>query len=166
MSYSPAIAESLTAAKNGLSYGEDVKREQKLAEANIAVGLFLTQGTADGQCNLPNAAGDVTESGLGISEYIPCKPDGTNAYYDSGEMVRYIRKGYVWCAVEDSATAGQTAFVRITAKATPGTHEAVGRLRSDADGADSGVATECTRLIFRSTQATAGGLALVEVNLP
>jgi hypothetical protein len=147
--------------------GINVKiREAALAQTNIENGVFVTLGSAQDTCTLPDAAGEVTESGLGISELDNYKPAGSSAAYDSGEMVRIVRRGLVWCPVEDSSTAGQHPFVRITAKATPLANEALGRFRSDADGADSGVATEQTECLFRTTQATAGGLALVEINLP
>lgn len=159
-----AIAEDMTAAVAGHAE-EVIQRVAVLAQTNFEAGIFATQGTVRSSAAKPSAAGDVTEEGLGLTEFVRDKPEGTNAHYDSGEMMRVVRKGRVWVPVEDSATEGQFPFVRITAKATPLTNEAVGRLRSDADGADSGVATECTRMKFLTTQATAGGLALVEVNL-
>jgi hypothetical protein len=160
------FAEAPAAAVNGLAA---VVRARGAALAQVALnpGLFVTTGTLDGAAALPDAAGDVTESGLGIVEYVRDKPDYSSSYHiGSGEMFRFVQQGRIWVTVEDAVADGQTAFVRITAKNTPGATEAVGRLRSDADGADSGVATECTRIIFRTTQATPGGLALVEINLP
>jgi len=159
------IAESMSAAVAGHAINVS-HRESALAQAALEVGSFVTLGTVRDSCALPDAAGDVTETGLGIVERLFLKTDGSNDDYDSGEMVSIVRKGFVWCPVEDSATAGQHPFVRITAKGTPGANEALGRFRSDADGADSGVATEMTEAVFRTSQATAGGLALVEINLP
>lgn len=159
------ISESMTAARVGQSEGVR-ERIAVLAQAALELGIFVTEGTVRQSAALPDAAGDVTEAGVGITEYLQSHIEGSNAFYDSGGMASVIRKGRVWCIVEDSATAGQFPFVRITAKGTPGATEAVGRFRSDADGADSGVATETTRCKFITSQATAGGLALVEINLP
>lgn len=159
------ISEAMTAARVGHAM-RVLRREAALAQTNFELGVFCTLGTEIDSAALPDAAGDVTESGLGIVEYLTGHQPGSTAVYDSGTMLSYVRKGFVWVVVEDSATAGQHPFVRITAKATPLANEAVGRFRSDADGADSGIATELTEAVFRSTQATAGGLALVEINLP
>ena len=159
------ISENMGTAVAGLAINVK-ERIPALAQAALEVGSFVTLGTAQDSCALPDAAGDVTETGLGIVERQTFKPDGSSDDYDSGEMVSIVRKGKVWVPVEDSATAGQHPFVRITAKGSPGANEALGRFRSDADGADSGVATEQTECKFWTSQATAGGLALVEINLP
>lgn len=159
------VSESITAAKAGAIGGEARRDEGKIAQVAIAAGRFVCQGTADRQCNLPGAAGAVTETGLGIAEYLAAKSEGTSAFYDVGEMVSIVRKGYVWVPVEDAVAAGQTVFVRITADTGgPGSAaRTVGAFRSDGD---SGEAIECTRAIYRTTQAAVGGLALVEINLP
>jgi hypothetical protein len=159
------ISESMSEAIAGHAINVRT-REYAIAQEAIEVGVLVTQGTVRDSAVLPDAAGDVTESALGISERLLTKVAGTNAFYDSGDPVSHVRRGLVWCPVEDSATILQHPFVRITAKATPLTNEALGRFRSDADGTDGGVATEQTECLFRTAQATAGGLALVEINLP
>lgn len=157
-----AVSETMTSAVAGLATG-NVERRSAKAEAALAAGICVVQGAAVNGAKLPAT----TLNPIGITEYIATKSDGTSAHYDSGEMVSLVTKGHVWCIAEDTGCAdGGAVYVRTVAKGTPGATEALGRVRSDADGADSGVGVLLVGAKFRSTQATAGGLVKVEINLP
>jgi hypothetical protein len=126
-------------------------------EASVPFGVFVTKGTAEGTAVLPEAATDITgPAGLGVVLRSHTQPQGEG--YAAGDPLPVIKKGRVWVPVEDEVEAETEAFVRFVA----GTGEQLGAFRSDADGTDA-VALPGAKFI---TDAPAGELALVDLNLP
>lgn len=72
-----------------------------------------------------------------------------------------LRKGRMWVKVETAVTPASTVYFR---HAAPGASpEAIGRFRANNDGGD---ATACPSGVRFLTSASAGSLAILEVNLP
>lgn len=139
--------------------------ESVIAEFAATVGSAVAQGAADQGVRAIAAAGDVTESLAGIVIWDPTDWTVAGAYAN-GDVLKVLRRGYVWVAAEDAGcAAGQSTFVRITADndGPGGALRPVGGFRSDAD---AGEATECTRIRFRTSAAAIGDLVLVEIQLP
>lgn len=143
-------------------YGEPAYLGSKVAKVAIAFGLFVHYKVSDGTpfCNIPAATGDVTSGrGLGFAILDTAREPNAALGYAAGDPVNIIRKGHIWLAVEDSAVEGAAVFVRFAT----GTGTVLGAIRSDADTA---TAVALPGAVFRSTQATASGLVLVELNMP
>lgn len=155
------IAESITAARLGAQSGTGDTATGLAGAAALGVGRFVSQ--PDTAAIHPGSAGAVTESGLGIALYDPIGYDADTI--PVGAAFNFLRRGRAWVAVEDAVTKGQHPFIRITADASGpgGAARPIGGFRSDADG---GEATELTRAVWRTSQTSIGGLALVEINLP
>jgi hypothetical protein len=126
----------------------------------IPFGLALVKGTGDRDVKLP-VGGSVAADFMGLAEF-------THAYknYDLasplgipiGGMVDVARKGRYLVQVDGTVVAGGPVFMRIAA----GTGTQLGAFRGDADTASC---VALTGLKFLSA-ATAGNLAIVEINIP
>lgn len=131
------------------------------ASAGIGFGLGVCQHlTTDGKCILP---ADANSRPLGISVRSAAYATGTEYIASSngiqpGAMVNVLRKGRIWVAVEEAVTAGDPFFVRHIA----GGGERKGAIRKSADASDCLDLTAKGR--FLTTQATIGGLAILEVD--
>lgn len=166
MSRQTAIADDPTIAVEGQvdrSYSNDII--SYCSEDDILNGSFCSQGTADRACELPDAAGDVTDAklALGVAIFDPTVPTNwpstVTVPYPAGQMVPILHRGRCYVAVETSCTAGGAVYVRQTADGL------LTRLGAFNGSAGTGLSLlPCAK--FCSTQATAGGLALLEINLP
>lgn len=130
-----------------------------VANATLAVGLLAVfhAGDGDQQVRAPAATGEVTGAnvrGIGIYE-----PNAQNAPRAVGDMISLLKRGRIWVNVEEAITPLSPVFVRFAAGSFP----TLGAFRASADTA-SAVALPGAK--YLSTQATIGGLALVEVNFP
>lgn len=85
-----------------------------------------------------------------------------NGGVPSNAMASIVSQGEVWVQVEQAVTPSSPVFARFNAAGATGTNPAVGRFRIDADTARA-VAVPNARFL---TSAAAGGLALLELNLP
>lgn len=139
----------------------DTVRESKAAAAAVPFGTLVCRraSPADGQdvCANPAATADVTARAYGIALRDETRKHTTG--YETNDQVTYLRRGRIWVTVEDNVVGGAAAFVRFTVEAPD---LQLGTFRSDAD-TDKAVALPGA--IFR-TSASAGGLAVVEINLP
>jgi hypothetical protein len=136
----------------------------KMAQSAIDAGQGVKQGTADEQCDLPSASGDVTGlPNLGIAIYDESLPNawppGTSNCYPAGQAVSILRRGRIWVYVEEAVTPASTPYMRYASGAGG---SKVGRFRASADTATA-AAFPGSRFV---TSAGAGALALLEINLP
>ena len=140
----------------------DIGNHDVITRANaygdtIPFGVFVTKGANEGEAVLPDATGEVTGLvGLGVVGRSNMQPQGEG--YADGDPMPIIKKGRVWVPVEDAVTAESAAFVRFVAAGA----EQLGAFRSDADGTDA-VALPGAKFV---TDAIAGELALLDINLP
>ena len=146
-------------------FGLDIITKIVQTAAGLSAGRFCAQGTADNQCIIPAAAGDVTGLGaLGFTIYDPSKPtnwppSATTVAYPQGQAVPILRKGRIWLVTEQAVTPADSVFVRYAANS----FSVIGRVRKDNDGGAAAAQLGTAR--FVTTQATIGGLVLVEINL-
>jgi hypothetical protein len=130
----------------------------------IPFGLALVKGTGDRDVKLP-VGGSVAADFLGLAEF-------THAYknYDlaaglgipNGGMVDLARKGRYLVQVEVNVAVGDQAYFRIAAN---GGNTQLGAWRNDVDNATTDHAVIATGVKFL-TAASAGGLAVIDLNLP
>lgn len=114
---------------------------------------------SDRKAYLPRDTADVTSRTWGISIYDAGKmPNTPEAEFEVTYSMPIARTGRVWMVSEDAVVVGGPVFVRFVATDP----EELGRVRSDADGADA-VALPGARFI---TNAGAGELVQVEINIP
>ncbi len=147
----------------GVLRGPPVRVNTRVAEVAIQAGLFVVQGTADGQCKLPTSSGDCAK-GLGFAPALAASDDafpagGTADFvYQIGDTVEaVIGQGYV--VVEEAVSAQDAVYVRYDTGAG-GSQK--GAFRKSADTSTAAAVTGARYL----TSASAGGLALVAINLP
>lgn len=147
----------------GVLKGSPISVHTRVAEVAIQAGVFVCQGTGDGQCKLPAASGDVAK-GLGIAPAFPTNdsrfPAGGSpgVTYQIGDKVEAVT-GQVWVIVEEAVAPMDDVFIRY-ADGSGGTQK--GAFRSSADTSTAAALTGARYL----TTAAIGGLALVEINLP
>lgn len=142
------------------------------ASASIAFGrgvVFKAGGTTDQDAVLPAAEGDkfagiIVKSDVYDRTY--SLADGsTGGELDStglrpGSMMNVLRKGQVWAVCEDGCVPGDKLWVRAVAAGDP---EFLGGLNSADDGTDM---IDATAVGTWLTTASAGGLAILSVDLP
>lgn len=140
----------------------------KNASASVVpFGVAVVQGAADNECALPAASTDVTGQGklLGLAlvdmsvESQALGGSQTVPEYLQGQMVAVLKKGRAWVTVEEAVTPASPVFVRFAT----GTGTQLGAFRASADTA---TAVQAAGWRYITTQATPGGLAQVELNLP
>ena len=138
-----------------------------LNELNVPFGVLVvedTTGLSDDRAHLPQATGDITTvgkvAGIAIHNHGVEQNKGgiNNLGYEPQSAMNVLRKGRVLVTVEDAVVKGGLPFVRFVAAAS----EQLGSFRSDADTSDA-VALPDARYV---TSASAGGLAVIEINLP
>jgi hypothetical protein len=148
-------------------FGLDILTKIVQTAAGISAGRFCAQGTADNQCIIPGAGTDITGAGaLGFSVYDPSKPTNwppstTTVAYPQGQACAIMRKGRIWLVTEQAVTPADPVFVRYAANS----FSVLGRVRKDNDGGSAAAALGTANARFCTTQATIGGLVLVEINL-
>lgn len=121
-------------------------------------GVFVTAGPVQGQALPPALAVDITGIGaLGVVVRSHTQPR-TEGYQPTDPMP-VMKKGRIWVTVEDAVAAEAAAFVRFVI-GVPG--QVLGAFRSNVDG---GNAAALPNAKFVTTQAVAGGLALLDLNI-
>lgn len=116
-------------------------------------------GTTDLAVKLPSLVGD---SIRGVALYEHAHEPQPNGIADDA-MVSICSQGQVWMETEQAVTPASPVFVRYNAAGATGTNPAVGKVRLDADTAKAVDMSARARFL---TSAAAGGLVLVEWNLP
>lgn len=126
----------------------------------IPFGVIVAQATDQDECRLPVVTGDIM---LGASVIDQTEVNqirtGINEY-QIGSTVGIMRQGRIWMVVEDAVTAGAPVYVRFAVSANG---IQLGAVRSDADSAS---AVLLAGAVFDKTQATPGGLVIVNLNRP
>ena len=162
MSVQTSVLDNYPLSAPGVLQGSPIATNTRVAEVAIQAGLFVCQGTADGQCKLPASSGDCAK-GLGIAPAFPANdsrfPSGGTAgvTYQIGDTVEAVI-GQAWVTVEEDVVAQDAVYVRYAT----GTGSQKGAFRKTADSSTAAAVTGARYL----TSASAGGLALVAVNLP
>lgn len=154
----PAVAVPGLLADSG--HGRDLGTGF-VANATIASGLFCCfhTGDKDLQIRATAATGEVTDNrARGVTVFMPFAPNAPNAV---GDCITYMKKGRIWVNVEEAVTPASPVFVRFAAGAFP----TLGAFRASDDTA-SAVALPNGSAKYITAQATIGGLALLELNLP
>lgn len=114
-----------------------------------------------GEIQLPSATGQTLIGVVPFQDRFEKDIDG-NSGIPAGQTAGVMVKGIVWVRAEDAMSRGADVYVRHTANVTPGTFEAIGRIRSDADTANADAVTNVKLL----DNVVAGGLARLELDLP
>lgn len=109
----PAVAQ-----EGQLASSADHEVDTRVAEVAIAVGLVVSQGTADNEGDLAIAAG-----AIGVSKLDSSREDPDT--FAIGELVPLIVKGDVWVNTASAATAGGPVYAT----------DATGVVRGDVTGA-------------------------------
>ena len=136
--------------------------------AAIGFGYFVCQDPQDvDKARSPIASTDITAAGtaLGftlhtqaVTQNLTSTGSSGSDGYALGDAMSVCRKGRLYVQVEDAVVAGNDVYVRYVAD----TGETLGACRSDADTSDAAVLPSAK---YRSS-AAAGGIAIVEINLP
>lgn len=127
--------------------------------ASAGLAVVFKAGDKDSQVRPPDATGQVTGPNLsGVVIYDPAAVNAPNAI---GDSVSVLKRGRIWVSVEEAVTPASPVFIRFAA----GTFPTLGAFRASAD-TSTAVAVPNGAMKFITTQATIGGLVLVEVNLP
>lgn len=140
-----------------------------LNEASVPFGAFVSLNDTNQQVgdrklvHLPQGATDVTNARLAQgfalhTQAVENVLSGTNLGYAPQSAISVLRRGRVYVQVEDAVVAGGQVFIRHVA----GAGEQLGAARSDVDGSDASALPSASFV----TAASAGGLAIVEINLP
>jgi hypothetical protein len=128
----------------------------------VPPGRFLE--LASGSLRLPQ--GTTLTAPIGVTPYfshLPAQTDGTNNLYRSGDNPALLRKGQIW--VEYAGTAPSVgASVNIMHSSTTATNR--GKVTASATSATAGSEISAVEGLKCMAVDTAGGLALVELNLP
>jgi len=122
--------------------------------AAIPFGRFVCLGSADSECALPAASGDIGNKTWGVAVAHTAQEPG--AGYARYANVSILNKGRVWMYAETNCALSDTVYVRYTAN---GAGKDVGQVRNDDD---TSKAASLARARFVTT-ATAGELVLVEL---
>jgi hypothetical protein len=126
----------------------------------LDAGVFCSKGASANQCKAIAAAGDVDADVLGVSVYRPIKmPVSATARFAETETVPIIRRGRVWVKVQGDVADDSPVFV---------VHENAGgnagQIRADVGAGDNEATAFVAARVVRG--GSAGGVALIEINLP
>ena len=135
-----------------------VSKYDSVDALGVSFGMGLVQGTNDSEVHYPQTANDKM---VGISVLVQHKEQqlGTGIVnYKSGDLISVLRKGRIWVLVDGPVTASSLVYCRFAA----GTGTVLGSFRADAD---TGSAFLVDGASF-SSSAVAGGLAIIDINLP
>jgi hypothetical protein len=105
--------------------------------SEVPFGVLVVMDGDRSKCRLPKAASDVQNLALGVALRTLAKENtflgssDTKNCYAANSMVNAAREGRVWVPVEGTIAAGDSAFVRHTAKAG---NTQKGKFRNDRDG--------------------------------
>jgi hypothetical protein len=144
--------------KPGMLYdaGDDINDITSwIAAEDIPYGAYVVQ-TADGTCELPDSAGEVTGFAGGVA-LIDIVTEPTTVGYKTGDAVRVLRRGRVFVLNEVTFSVGDVMFVRQAS----GTGTQKGAFRNAAD-----TATCTTPPRVSLFKAGAANLAVVDLVAP
>lgn len=167
-SYSINMQQAYEGSHGTLSYVRPGRNNQATAQP---VGRMVAHDTATGTGGVANAelafralsAGTDVLLGVLIQDHThPQINPVANGGVPSNAVGSIVSRGEVWVQVEQAVNPSSPVFVRFNAAGATGTNPAVGRFRTDADTSRA-VAVPTARFL---TTAAAGGLALLEINLP
>lgn len=136
----------------------------RIAKTDLGFGLAVMTVTADDtQCDKPGSSAAVI---LGVTVYDAALPPAGSlngsAYagaYAAGMEVRILRKGRIWVIAEQNVDPTLAVYARHTAN---GGNTTLGKFRVDIDTANAVLLANAKWL----STTTAGGLALLEINIP
>lgn len=153
-SYSNTFSEGIA----GMLY--DLRAHEVITRINddgtdIPFGVAVAR-KADGTIKLPTLTGDLI---LGVAVFDQSRENralASDAAIADGSPMNVLRKGVVWVEVEDACTEGGVVYVR---------HAGSGDKGAFKGSDDSTNASLLAGARWLSTQASAGGLALLEIDL-
>jgi hypothetical protein len=136
-----------------------ITRIQAEASAEMPFGIMVAEGAADEAGILP-VDGTSKFAGLLMHSHAYAKDTelGTVGIKPKA-VLSILRKGRAWVTVEETVAKGDPVFIRHTAS---GGNTQKGAFRKSADTA---TATDLTKKGVYLTAATAGNLALVEIDM-
>jgi len=147
----------------------DAKTLTRVTTVALNNGLFCCVGANENKCKLPTSAAEVAK-GYGVARSDVSRdpnfpPGGTaSTTYQIGDSVETVYRGQVWVKVEDSVVQFGAVYVRF-ADGNSGNVQK-GAFRSDADTVSSAATAAAVTGARYLTAASAGQLALVDLNLP
>lgn len=129
----------------------------------LPFGRFVIEKPAGepGEIQLPDATGQTIIGAVPLQDRFEKDTEG-NSGIPTGQTAGVMVKGIIWLRAEVAMSRGDSVFVRHTANGTPGTYDAIGRIRNDADTANAD-ALDNVKLL---DNVVAGGLARLELDLP
>lgn len=132
----------------------------------IPFGTAVAKGTDDDHVKLPTTAAEVTASiGIAIQDPVTEQDSSfTLATYAINSSVNVLRKGRAWVTVEEAVTSGDTPYVR-WANGNGGKTQK-GAFRKSVDQVSSADTATILPNAKYITSASAGELAIVEINTP
>jgi hypothetical protein len=149
------------------------RKAQPSASPYIPFGKMVVWNTADtadlALVRLPAAAADIARGrlqGIAIAETSKqLDPAIAWGHYKAGEVISVMRKGRIWVISESAVTAlDNGVFVRHTDPGVTPPLASLGSFRTDADTADATAMPAGTAQWL--TTCSAGGLALLQIDLP
>lgn len=136
-----------------------------VVNATIAQGraCVFHAGDADAGVRIPSATGEVSGPNLmGVSFF---EDSAQNNPYAVGDQLAVLRRGRLWVIVEEAVTPASTVFIRHAAGTGGTAASPIGGFRASADANTSATAVSTASMRYL-TSASAGGLAILAVNLP
>lgn len=164
MSLQSSVTRFPADAVAGMVRGPVLRSLDRQLDAANDNGLLVCDGATPGvTAKAPAASTDVTKYAVGILPYratqMPNWPPGASSKaYQAGDAVSIVRHGAVWVLLEEDAATTDDVYVRYAS----GTGTVLGAFRKSADTSTAALLPRSRWLIG----GTAGGLALVELNLP
>ncbi len=132
----------------------------------IPFGRLVSRDASDAKVKLPTSAAEVTNSrGIAIQDFASEQiNDGLDAGYKLKSSVSVMRQGRAWVKVEEAVVQGDQVYAR-WADGTSG-NVAKGAFRKSVDqvaAADTATIVPSAKYV---TSASAGGFAIIEINMP
>lgn len=160
-SYGNKPAESFPGMLAGLGPRDLVTGLNKVTAIPFGTGAVQAT-TGDRDIVVPAASTDVFV-GVAVHQHVEQGYGTVNATHAVNSAVPLLRRGRIWVMAEQAVAPTDPVFVRYTANGTiGGVVTAAGQFRKDADTSRA-LAVPNARWV---TSAAAGGLAVLEVNLP
>lgn len=161
-------SQSPAAGYPGMQADTGYKHVISCKNPNVAIpfGLYVTRDDADGRVKLPTTAAEVTNgNGIAIADFASESiNNGQAAGYPLKSAVSVMRQGRVWVEVEENVVEGDDVYVRHANGNASKVQK--GAFRKSVDQvAAADTATKIPGAKYR-TSASAGGIAIVEVNMP
>jgi len=167
MSVQTTMLTNFALAIAGMTRGDGYQTQTREAAVAVQNGLFVCQGSRDETCKLPTSAAEVAK-GLGIARANVVNDPTFGAAspgvaYQAGQSVECVFRGQVWVTVEEAVSPMDAVYVRFADGAT---YTQKGSFRKSADTVSSAATAAAVTGARYLTTASAGALALVDLNLP